>query len=132
MNREIKFRIWSIKENKFWENDTDFMIFLNGKHIYHWNQDSRGDICDELKREEYELNQFTGLKDKNGKDIYEGDILMDEWKGNKRYNPVKYESNGFEHDDEGIGFGIEHNKERQQTDRYEVVGNVYENPELLK
>ena len=66
------------------------------------------------------LMQFTGLNDKNGKDIYEGDILQDD---EKHVEP----------------FAVEWNDMKEYTNWYsskgnvfEIIGNIYENPELLK
>jgi uncharacterized phage protein (TIGR01671 family) len=64
MTREIKFRARHIK-NKFWLEN--FQISDCGNYIYE---------CGETyNRDEVELVQFTGLKDKNGKEIYEGDLI---------------------------------------------------------
>lgn len=85
-----------------------------------------------------DVMQFTGLKDKNGTEIYEGDILyfvMHEKiidgiiKKDTHYitAPVIYHSGGFfthKDDDVCIGLWID--------DTVEVVGNIYENPELLE
>lgn len=87
-----------------------------------------------------ELIQCTGLKDKNGKLIYEGDILFEDWKGitypNGKYWIVKWKNN---HAEFYIGLITPGKKElypqwhlaRHDLD-YEVVGNIYENPELLE
>ena len=106
MNREIKFRAWD-KERKEMFNDIDFHrpMTLNS-HIK------------ELQEYGYILLQYTGLKDKNGKEIYEGDIL-------------KMNSDGF---NKTIGwrddlFGWNLKKEDHLSI---VIGNVYENKELLK
>jgi len=73
------------------------------------------------------LMQYTGLKDKNGKEIYEGDILKTDFND---IAEVKY----------GLGcFHIESNQDYESItlfewsdDMSEVIGNIYENPELIK
>ena len=117
--REIKFRAWDGKELSYSHKD------LGNWFLEH----------DDMK----ELMQFTGLKDKNGKEIYEGDIL----KFNLYYTIVR---NGIvdisDNEDYGSnrisGFYLETYEGRYvHMDSYylddtEVIGNIYENPELLK
>ena len=126
MKREIKFRAWD-NEKKIMTND--FVISANGDRIYGWN---------------YELMQFTGLKDKNGKEIYEGDIIHNDngspligkddkclylvkWQeGEYENNEWLYKRPGFEFNKIGKGQHIIFNQSQ-----IEIVGNVFENPELL-
>ena len=65
--------------------------------------------------------QYTGLKDKNGKEIYEGDIVSNNL---KEQGIVKWEGIGFD-------WGDDFSKGKGDTDEIEVIGNIYENPELL-
>ena len=98
------------------------------------------------------LLQYTGLSDKNGKEIWEGDIVKKEqgkyiWHyeigtvkgfGNNLYLIIRYRN--FEEDEEfGYKFGDFHFKGEQGRDELigaereiEIIGNIYENPELLK
>ena len=74
------------------------------------------------------LMQYTGLKDNNGKEIYEGDLINEPEEYGSIFNPWKviWEDNAF--------FGLEgYDYEAQlEWDKFEVIGNIYENPELLK
>lgn len=71
-----------------------------------------------------EPQQCTGLKDKNGKLIYEGDILRI---NNREIQPVEYMKCYAQFHIEGHGV-----VESFFTNIYEIIGNIYENPELLE
>lgn len=111
MNREIKFR--------FWDNDENEMI--------NWNQISP--LRREYFAEKSELipMQFTGIKDKKGVEIYEGDILSTP---NKGVGTVKWMECGFVLvlQSETVWQNLLWNVIRHYT----IEGNIHENPELLK
>jgi uncharacterized phage protein (TIGR01671 family) len=74
--------------------------------------------------------QFTGLHDKNGKEIYEGDIIQWVWTNGKRgwIMHIEYDNNrGCFYTPDGGATSAE-----QWHDWCEVIGNIYQNPELLK
>ena len=113
--REIKFRVWNTKEKKM------HLPFDNCSTTYNLS------YFENTKHVEYPM-QYTGLKDKNEVEIYEGDVIKTKYTnpqkiifergafmvelikkpGNKSYIPIKL------------------------LDRYEIIGNIYENPELTK
>lgn len=85
--------------------------------------------------DEIELMQSTGLKDKNGKEIFEGDILCDEGLEQEDefvYVTVSYREGMWVCDqitDELCGYGGALN---EFSNDYSIIGNIYENPELLE
>ena len=121
--REIKFRMWNKKENKMYEvgqiNFDDKRIFMKNYNMY---------IYSSYPFEDVELMQFTGLHDKNGKEIYEGDIV------DNGYNKgiVKYGEYNCSCCEGVYGWYVDGGDIRSAEDFLEVIGNIYENPELLK
>jgi uncharacterized phage protein (TIGR01671 family) len=144
--RDIKFRMWDTKE-MIMSNSPGYLINLHGD-IY--TVDNVNGVT-YYKRDDYILMQYTGLTDKNGKEIYEGDILRygylalnDTEKFGKdphlnlpkgiKEDDITTEMGVFEVKPE-IGFlaNVEEMITRNpDVEGVEIIGNIYENPELLK
>ena len=145
--RDIKFRAWGKvnKEMLHWQPNYDIGIralFANGNLLVnHPEQTSDMDFelySDDKPKENFELMQFTGLKDRNGVDIFEGDIVTADTKEPRIMN---WPCRGFI---EFINWGFSINVGKQSLDNendyyahfwthenFEVIGNIYQNPELL-
>lgn len=125
--REIKFRAWD-KALKSWTNysiDDDLLMFYD-KHAECWETDQEG--------ERFILCQYTGLKDNEDREIYEGDIVkaisFARWIGVVKSSD---ENQAFIFDDLDKKYrGKSTVFMNQFDDGFEILGNIYENPELLK
>lgn len=119
MNREIKYRAWLKEENKMVK-----VLALetrdDGTLNVLYNDNMRGT----LGKFAVEIMQYTGLKDSLGNEIYEGDIIWNEY--DEKYGEVTF--------DEGEWKLLESNISQNLfslLDVVEVKGNIYENEELL-
>lgn len=141
MNRDIKFRVWDGKRI----TSEIRLDFAHGLRLI--SVDNLG--FDMISDDKCVLMQFTGLKDKNKKDVYEGDILREpptsDW---DEINYGCYEvffHDGDANSDYNIGYSINRSHyhgsvcggyipsfKPKQVSKMIIIGNIYENPELLK
>lgn len=143
-NREIKFRVWD-KSYKQFLNENCLYIKCNGKSFcgepgltgYTTN------LYSIQNSDSYVVQQFTGLYDKNGKEIYEGDILeYNKFLGFKNdssvfsasYSQVIFNNGSFCADK--IIYGVIGSGNLSNSCchfwRFKITGNIFENPELLE
>ena len=123
--REIKFRVFDKISKELYYID---YYFFEENHIQYVH---------ELERSDYILMQFTGLTDKNGKEIYEGDILSNKWKIQVYQNGegtfmVKFGNNPKGNKPMSLKkYLISREKAGTSERDNNLIGNIYENPELL-
>ena len=135
MNREIKLRAWQ-KDKKVMMDVKEYDF--ENKEI--WAENITGAWYKDCK---LEIMQYTGLKDKNGKEIYEGDIVSSYvqtgkessrsiivWEDEELYSGwnIKVIKDFYPPNKEGCIIPIS----RNDVMDYEVIGNIYENSELLE
>lgn len=118
-----KFRAWLKEENE--------MIIVDTMNWFNDEFESIGDGITFLRgADKVELMQSTGLKDKNGKEIFEGDIVemaKDVYSDLTYYEIVRHRGGAYrlESNQHGCELWLRHTN-------CEVIGNIYENPELLE
>lgn len=127
--REIKFRAWDVAEKKMYENvgmigTLVILEYSQGGYDFYEIELNSYDHHDEKLK----VMQYTGLKDNNGKEIYEGDVLSN----GQHIDWIVF------HDE--ASFKVKHVGSitrdcwvlnREMSENREVIGNIYENGELL-
>lgn len=118
MQRELKFRVWVYDHKEWYKFPSDLVIGMDGDlyelDSYEWTRLTGG--------LNYNIQQYTGLKDKNGKEIYEGDICnFSDW----HPKPIEFKD----------GMCMLGNTQviccKMECDNMAVIGNIHENPELI-
>lgn len=131
MSRILKFRAW-LKPR--WDDDIDAnKMYYDIQNSY----DTLGDVkpydpmgsFDEWLNDEVAIiEQYTGLKDKNGKEIYEGDIVVNTYYDDGEMYKILWV-------DDSVAFGMESLDDMElyklPLESLEVIGNIHENAELL-
>ena len=120
--KDIKFRVWDNERNAMFNSKSVDIDFFEGK-IEITSDTIRYDevYTDEIK--DFELMQYVGCKDKNNKEIYEGDIV----KTKEHIGQIIYSKGMFFIDVKGDFYLPIYNA----SEFMEVIGNIYENPDLL-
>lgn len=141
MNREIKLRVWDKEQNIFLETDDENVYWncTNGILTAHF-EDKNSDW------RELEIIQFTGLKDKKGNDVFDGDLLREPAKS--QWDEINYSCfEVFFHDNDCCSYHIGWQIDRMHNhgaiaggyipsfkpsvvSKMIIIGNIYENTEL--
>lgn len=130
MNRQIKFRAWDEKFKS--------MIYMDTYHRFGICKDvamCQGSDTLLVNPDNYPLMQYTELKDKNGKEIYEGDIVKLDWR-NEFEEVVSTDIlcvefyMGYFQFNNSIPVSV-HSPKTDGLPPCEIIGNIHENPELL-
>jgi uncharacterized phage protein (TIGR01671 family) len=124
--REIKFRAWDNLKNEMmgevWE-----LRFGDQENV----------VAGDRQSQNFTLMQYTGLKDKNGKEIYEGDVMADRTKPKYRHKDKKevvvwVEQHPYYPHEWHLADNNKSGEYSLTYENWEIIGNIHQNPDLLK
>lgn len=121
--KEIKFRAWDKELKKLSPVKSAEFIDKTWVTVFEDNESPRTIRWDRL-----EIMQYTGLKDRNGKEVYEGDLI----KHNGYIYEIVYNSGGFTVKNTDSKTAVPASNDFLANININVIGNIYENPELLE
>lgn len=145
--REINFRVWDRQCRLYltlagadWGGVKGRGTFCNFKYIHlfppegvpmrnpspHYGGCLSFKLTDSVDNDRLVFEQYTGLKDKNGTDIYEGDVLIDDAGEPVEYWVVKFSDGGFVGECAGVTESL------FELTNLEVAGNIHKDPELME
>ena len=123
--REIEFRVYVHNKNKIYNvKEIDFV-----HKILTFEENKSTNTMRTFNQ--VRLMQYTGLKDKNGKKIFEGDIVMADFDYTEQPMEVIYYKCGFKLKSKDCKETYDYSI-HDETPELEVIGNIHDNPELLK
>jgi uncharacterized phage protein (TIGR01671 family) len=115
--RQLKFRAWDSYAEQMYFGGLELLLTMGVLNIKHRSWQTQ-------QKDSVRLLQYTGLKDKNGKEIYEGDVVKTSYK--TAYGKLDVVERVI------FGGAAFYPVSTRPGDTWEVIGNIYENPELLK
>lgn len=128
MSREIKFRAWDKKHRKY-TKVLKIYFGSDGSNLGALVEDYETNYAFELQANQVKFEQYTGLKDRNGEGIYEGDIVTMEYDLDD-LEPDDYYVITFKDGCFRVGNDYENEAGIYLSD-WCVIGNIHENPELI-
>lgn len=129
--RDIRFRVWDKTHSIMWYSSDSNEIVVGENTVYILDTEPYAH-----EHSDCVPMQYTGIKDKHGTDVYEGDILCyrDE-DGDKQYWPVSFENGCFVVNGSAIWDYLRYDKNDQPTNHLEasleVVGNIYNDKDVI-
>lgn len=124
--REIKFRVWDNTVKKYIDGRYVSISGLGLLHVAKCIIKNCFRPPHTRKNPWFIVEQYTGLKDKNGREIYEGDVLIDDTGEPIEHWVVKFSDGGFVGECAGVAEPL------FELTNLEIAGNIHENPELVE